>query len=142
MPVLSVGYIPELNRVLWVEIFSAECVRMKKPVAHDQCSVGRLRPELMHHHVFGMQTEQHVRKNRIIKHSMLSIVLMLVIVIVLDWLRRVSIMSRSTITSTTGMCDPQRAGVAAHGQTLARIDLHESAEERTFSQIVLRRIVG
>src|SRR5437016_4665051 len=97
----------------------------------------------MHHHVFRMHRKQHVRKYRVVKHARSALVLLLVIVLVLDLLffPSPSITSRSTITSTKGIYDSQRTGVPAHGQTLALIDLHEPAKERSFAQIVLGRIV-
>src|SRR5438128_1802174 len=88
-----------------------------------------------------MQTQQHVRKDRVVKHSILSISLMLVIIIVLGFLRRVSITSRSTIMSTTGICDSQSARVPAHGEAPAFGDPHESTQERTFRQVVLRGVI-
>ena len=74
VPILFVRHVPELNRVLRFEVFSGECVRMKKPVAHNQGSFRRLRPELMHHHVFGVQREQHVRKDRIVKNNLVLMI--------------------------------------------------------------------
>src|SRR5206468_11912962 len=67
VPILFVSHVPKLNRVLRPEIFSAERVWMKKPIAHNQRPLWRVRPELMHHHVFGMQAEQHIREDRIIE---------------------------------------------------------------------------
>src|ERR671918_752540 len=107
----------------------------------------------MHHYVIRMQTQQHVRKNGVVKHSILSPVLMLllacragaprrrVIVIVLALLP--SIMSRSTIMnmSMRGICDSQGARVPTHGQAFAFRYPHESTEERSFGQIVLRGII-
>src|SRR5438094_946075 len=52
VPILFVRHVPKFDRVLWLEISSVDRVRMKEPVADDQCSPRRLRPELMHHHVF------------------------------------------------------------------------------------------
>src|SRR5438105_6770137 len=49
VPVLFVGHIPKLDRVLGIEVFSLERIRMKKPVANDQRSLGRSEPELMQH---------------------------------------------------------------------------------------------
>src|SRR5262249_55489154 len=70
VPVLFVGQVPELDRVRWFEMFSAERVWMKKPIAHDQRFVRRLGPKLVHHHVFGMQAEKHVREDRIIEYAL------------------------------------------------------------------------
>src|SRR5690242_13445537 len=92
----------------------------------------------MNHHILGVQTQQHVRKNRIIEDSFFSLLLMLLLVLAFP----PSVTSRSMIMSTKGICDSQSAGISAHGQTLAAIDLHEAAEKRTFAQIVLGRIVG
>src|SRR5437773_9077601 len=113
VPILFVGHVPKLNRVLRPEIFSTERVWMKKPIAHNQRSLWRLRPELMHHHVFGMQAEQHVREDRIIKN----------------------------LLKILELADERSARVSAHAHALPRVDLHESAEERPFPQLVLRRIV-
>src|SRR5437764_215064 len=74
MPILFVGHVPEFDRVVRFEIFSTERVRMKKPVAHDQRPLRRPRPELMHHHVFRMQTEQHIWEDRIIKNNLVLMV--------------------------------------------------------------------
>src|SRR5437773_10273700 len=65
VPILFVGHVPKLNRVLRPEIFSAERVWMKKPIAHNQRPLWRLRPELMHHHVLGMQAEQRSEERRV-----------------------------------------------------------------------------
>ena len=59
-----------------------------------------------------MQTEQHVRENGIVKNTMKIF----------------------GIHVAYGRC----AGIAAHGQALAFVDLHEAAEEWSFAQIVLR----
>ena len=61
-----------------------------------------------------MQAEQHVRENRIIENLLK----------ILD------------------LADERAHAFPLIGQALAGIDLHESAEERPFRQIVLRRIVG
>src|SRR5438045_9770817 len=62
VPVLLVGYVPEFDRIVGIKFgLSAsdlERIRMKQPVANDQSALRRLRPELVHHDVFRMQTEQ------------------------------------------------------------------------------------
>src|SRR5206468_4869901 len=118
VPILFVSHVPKLNRVLRPEIFSAERVWMKKPIAHNQRPLWRLRPELMHHHIIGMQTQQHVRKDRVIKHSVFRFLSLFLFV-----------------------CDSQGARVAAHGQATAFCDSHESTEKWTFAKIVLCGIV-
>src|SRR5947208_16644329 len=66
VPILFVAHVPKLNRVLRPEIFSAERVWMKKPIADNKRTLWRLRPELMHHYIFVMQAEPHVREEQII----------------------------------------------------------------------------
>src|SRR5436309_3425460 len=56
MPVLLVDHIPEPNGVIRIKIAALERLRIKEPVAEDQCSLRRLRFKSVHHHVIRMQT--------------------------------------------------------------------------------------
>src|SRR5438093_10857556 len=118
VPVLPVDLVPKLDRVVRIEITPLERLRMKKPIAQYQRPLWRLRLELMHHHIIGMQTQQHVRKDRVIKHSVFHFLSLFLCV-----------------------CDSQGARVAAHGQATAFCDSHESTEKWTFAKIVLCGIV-
>src|SRR5262249_828670 len=110
MPVLSVHHVPELDGVIWVKITVRERFRVEKPIAQDQCTIGRLRPKLMHHGVIWMQTQQHVWVNRVIENDAEILV--------------------------AKMFHRRCASVSTHGQTFTFGDAHETAEERSFSQII------
>src|SRR5205085_3954387 len=79
VPILLVGHVPERDRVLRFEIVAGKGVRMEKPITHDQCSFGRLRPKLMHHHIFRMHRQEHVREDRIIKNALRAFFIFLVL---------------------------------------------------------------
>ena len=82
---------------------------MEEPGAEDPAPVGALRPDGVEHDVVGVQAQQHVGKNRVIKYPLQ----------VLDF------------------SDECSARISAHGEALPGIDLHKSSEKWTVAQIVL-----
>jgi hypothetical protein len=86
---------------------------MKKPIAKYQSPLRRQRTKLVQHRVVRVEAEQHVGKNGIIKNAM-------EIPEIANW---------------------QRTRFAAHGQAVALGNPHESPQERSSGQIVLRRVV-
>ena len=98
-----------------MKISALESPRVEKPIAQDARPSRRPRPELMHHYIIGMHTQEHVGENGIIKNP--------VEILGID------------------VAYGQRARIAAHGETVAFRDRHEPAEERAGGEIVLRCII-
>src|SRR5437763_807895 len=48
-PILAIGHIPKFDGVIRMKVCAPEGIRMKKPIANDEHTFRRLRPELMHH---------------------------------------------------------------------------------------------
>src|SRR5207244_9786498 len=107
MPILAISDIPKFDGIVRLEVRPIEGLGMKKPITKDKHAFGRLRPELMHHHIIRMHAQKHIWENGIVKYAAMII--------------------------GFDVADRQCASVAAHGQTAALGDGHKPAEEGTFA---------
>lgn len=110
VPVLAVGDIPEIGGVGWVELRLVEGIRMEEPIALDQSSLRRLRPELMNHDVVRMQAEEEIGVDGVVIDEVMVV--------------------------SGEFTDGASAGAAAEGEAAAAMDAHVAAEEGAFGQVV------
>src|ERR1700758_2869522 len=65
-PVLTIGNVPEFNRILGLEVRLGDFGRMEMPFAGNIRTIHGTRPERVGHHVIRMQAQQQIRKDRIV----------------------------------------------------------------------------
>ncbi len=66
VPVLPVRHVPELHGVVGAELRTRQLGGVEVPLADVDRPVRRLRPERVHHHVVGVQAEEHVGEDRVV----------------------------------------------------------------------------
>ena len=117
VPVFPVGGVPELDRVVGLEIRRVPRVGMEQPFAHDPRPVRSRRPQPVRHHVVGVEAQQEVREDRIVVDALEVLF--------------------------GKLADRLRARPPAHRHAAALLgEHHVSPEERALDEIVVARAVG